>query len=106
MRRAAELVAVERVVTAALVLGEDVGGALELGVRSDRTRLHDDLTALDVLALGAAQAQSTVLAGPGLVEMLVEHLDSGDGGRSEEHTSELQSLTRISYAVFCLTKKH
>src|SRR3546814_8169431 len=29
----------------------------------------------------------------------------GDGTRSEEHTSELQSLMRISYAVFCLTKK-
>src|SRR3546814_1617541 len=28
------------------------------------------------------------------------------GGRSEEHTSELQSLMRISYAVFCLTKKN
>src|SRR3546814_7964193 len=27
-------------------------------------------------------------------------------GRSEEHTSELQSLTRISYAVFCLKKKN
>src|SRR3546814_3385273 len=27
-------------------------------------------------------------------------------GRSEEHTSELQSLTRISYAVFCLQKKN
>src|SRR3546814_8173487 len=26
--------------------------------------------------------------------------------RSEEHTSELQSLMRISYAVFCLTTKH
>src|SRR3546814_3328255 len=26
--------------------------------------------------------------------------------RSEEHTSELQSLLRISYAVFCLKKKH
>src|SRR3546814_5680200 len=26
--------------------------------------------------------------------------------RSEEHTSELQSLMRISYAVFCLTNKH
>src|SRR3546814_7182627 len=26
--------------------------------------------------------------------------------RSEEHTSELQSLMRISYAVFCLTQKH
>src|SRR3546814_3694489 len=28
-----------------------------------------------------------------------------DIGRSEEHTSELQSLMRISYAVFCLKKK-
>src|SRR3546814_3100912 len=27
-------------------------------------------------------------------------------GRSEEHTSELQSLMRISYAVFCLNKKN
>src|SRR3546814_1831097 len=27
-------------------------------------------------------------------------------GRSEEHTSELKSLMRISYAVFCLTKTH
>src|SRR3546814_2255901 len=29
----------------------------------------------------------------------------GRGDRSEEHTSELQSLMRISYAVFCLKKK-
>src|SRR3546814_3199641 len=29
-----------------------------------------------------------------------------DFGRSEEHTSELQSLMRNSYAVFCLKKKH
>src|SRR3546814_4847521 len=28
--------------------------------------------------------------------------DGPQGGRSEEHTSELQSLMRISYAVFCL----
>src|SRR3546814_8750647 len=28
-----------------------------------------------------------------------------EGSRSEEHTSELQSLMRISYAVFCLKKK-
>src|SRR3546814_8598051 len=28
-----------------------------------------------------------------------------EAGRSEEHTSELQSLMRISYAVFCLNKK-
>src|SRR3546814_4122474 len=39
------------------------------------------------------------------------HIDAGGLGlgariaRSEEHTSELQSLMRISYAVFCLKKK-
>src|SRR3546814_4070949 len=31
--------------------------------------------------------------------------DVDDGDRSEEHTSELQSLMRISYAVFCLKNK-
>src|SRR3546814_9769457 len=41
---------------------------------------------------------------------LAEHLLAGDvqgvlHRRSEEHTSELQSLMRISYAVFCLKKK-
>src|SRR3546814_3475678 len=35
---------------------------------------------------------------------LVPHRRDG-GNRSEEHTSELQSLMRISYAVFCLKKK-
>src|SRR3546814_8972875 len=38
----------------------------------------------------------------------VERADEQDGliePRSEEHTSELQSLMRISYAVFCLKKK-
>src|SRR3546814_8899463 len=40
--------------------------------------------------------------------LLIESLDFADIGRStrsEEHTSELQSLMRISYAVFCLKKK-
>src|SRR3546814_1066094 len=32
------------------------------------------------------------------------HLPAGAGRRSEEHTSELQSLMRISYAAFCLQK--
>src|SRR3546814_2386264 len=35
-------------------------------------------------------------------QRLVQRL--GEAGRSEEHTSELQSLMRISYAVFCLKK--
>src|SRR3546814_6095568 len=37
--------------------------------------------------------------------MLLSKVARHEDGRSEEHTSELQSLMRISYAVFCLTKK-
>src|SRR3546814_5447107 len=33
-------------------------------------------------------------------------MDGGRAARSEEHTSELQSLMRSSYAVFCLKKKN
>src|SRR3546814_5936731 len=42
-----------------------------------------------------------------LEERLPGHGESVEGlqSRSEEHTSELQSLMRISYAVFCLKKK-
>src|SRR3546814_8644773 len=36
---------------------------------------------------------------------LILIIDHGNGYRSEEHTSELQSLMRISYAVFCLKNK-
>src|SRR3546814_8571591 len=42
---------------------------------------------------GTAQATGTIIS------------DMAGEGRSEEHTSELQSLMRISYAVFCLKKK-
>src|SRR3546814_4785407 len=40
-------------------------------------------------------------------QLAYHSLKEGDrgGARSEEHTSELQSLMRISYAVFCLKKK-
>src|SRR3546814_8372580 len=39
------------------------------------------------------------------VDILVSSLVHTRDRRSEEHTSELQSLMRISYAVFCLKKK-
>src|SRR3546814_2769530 len=42
-------------------------------------------------------------AGTAFVPYLLSTLDTL--ARSEEHTSELQSLMRISYAVFCLKKK-
>src|SRR3546814_4770090 len=57
------------------------------------------------LALGGARLQGLELAlrlvDAGLVALGLAQL----GQRSEEHTSELQSLMRISYAVFCLKKK-
>src|SRR3546814_5462003 len=40
-----------------------------------------------------------------MVSIRLADNDSGFALRSEEHTSELQSLMRISYAVFCLKKK-
>src|SRR3546814_7048533 len=42
---------------------------------------------------------------PGIVRRSHHEAVSAGRGRSEEHTSELQSLMRISYAVFCLKKK-
>src|SRR3546814_1121715 len=36
---------------------------------------------------------------------LIDYHAGEQAGRSEEHTSELQSIMRISYAVFCLKKK-
>src|SRR3546814_9226662 len=41
-----------------------------------------------------------------LAKTFEESVRFKDPGRSEEHTSELQSLMRISYAVFCLKKKN
>src|SRR3546814_7695386 len=62
-----------------------------------RTRLQDVQLAVDaILAPLDVHRPAVVLLD-----------DEGLGGeRSEEHTSELQSLMRISYAVFCLKKKN
>src|SRR3546814_2422389 len=49
---------------------------------------------------GAGAAVSDAGAGAGV------GVSTGIGHRSEEHTSELQSLMRSSYAVFCLKKKN
>src|SRR3546814_9295755 len=54
------------------------------------------------------EATCTALAVPLAVSLVEVTRDAGHGleaARSEEHTSELQSLMRISYAVFCLKKK-
>src|SRR3546814_1213386 len=50
-----------------------------------------------------ADAGDQDFGGEGII--VVDQADVLDQLRSEEHTSELQSLMRISYAVFCLKKK-
>src|SRR3546814_3219958 len=53
-----------------------------------------------------ARGRPARLAGPGGVAAVpARRLVVAAQARSEEHTSELQSLMRISYAVFCLKKK-
>src|SRR3546814_5625511 len=42
---------------------------------------------------------------PARIRSVLRRRQAAQDGRSEEHTSELQSLMRISYAVFCLKKK-
>src|SRR3546814_11450927 len=59
--------------------------------RNARSRQHVDGQPL------AGLDQAVIVRPQGIAAMVL--------GRSEEHTSELQSLMRISYAVFCLKKK-
>src|SRR3546814_997687 len=63
---------------------------------------HDALVALRLAPGGAAvlDGDRQHRAGAELAQV------ARDRRRSEEHTSELQSLMRISYAVFCLKKKN
>src|SRR3546814_5535864 len=52
---------------------------------------------------GPQQSLESTLSQPRFIVVAI--VSGAAFGRSEEHTSELQSLMRISYAVFCLTKK-
>src|SRR3546814_2050647 len=97
------------------------GAEEEFGRARDRRRAHSQPM---MLALGDRQAISVRAQAAGkqrvAVDMEVLRGDRrsharagigdergglGGGDRSEEHTSELQSLMRISYASFCLKKK-
>src|SRR3546814_2550480 len=56
--------------------------------------------------LRGAPCSHSRIPGPGLGLPRSTRKGSAKRSRSEEHTSELQSLMRISYAVFCLKKKN
>src|SRR3546814_4538303 len=78
----------------------------ERGWASVRTRNLNMFT-LIAMGTGVAWAYSVVAtAAPGIFPAAFRMMDGTVAIRSEEHTSELQSLMRISYAVFCLKKKN
>src|SRR3546814_10033928 len=73
------------------IFEQDPDGRACAGKREDHTAPRRLRTALDSTGK--------------LFDVMAQTRSVGRQGRSEEHTSELQSLMRISYAVFCLKKK-
>ncbi len=73
--------------------------------------LHDALPILIVVGAGTSGMMAAISAAEQGARVLLIEKNKKAGkkllmtGRSEEHTSELQSRKRISYAVFCLKKK-
>src|SRR3546814_1655669 len=97
----------------------DAGGRPGLDYAEQRAALQSggshgqiyDAVGADIereLAAGRRVVLSAFSAGAldRLANLLQEHAGIAGETRSEEHTSELQSLMRISYAVFCLKKKN
>src|SRR3546814_3959263 len=72
--------------------------------KTGHTWHHPDAMLVDIVKNGLVPGKT---APAGYVSDMPAYRDIlSDQERSEEHTSELQSLMRISYAVFCLTKKN
>src|SRR3546814_6698982 len=91
-----------------------VGGGEGLVDRAEAVEVAAQQAGRAVDGLGRVEGVADPEAAGGAGHQLHEALCSGGGDgfgvearlRSEEHTSELQSLMRIPYAVFCLQKKN
>src|SRR3546814_10683765 len=75
-----------------------------------RSRSREARSSSHLFAVSIVSRPPSGIASRALIERFRSALSSCAGStlvshRSEEHTSELQSLMRISYAVFCLKKK-
>src|SRR3546814_4872817 len=73
------------------------------------TLFVDDITeskSAEDAAAASVTATATAVAARDDAEIFAGAAHDSEVARSEEHTSELQSLMRISYAVFCLKKKN
>src|SRR3546814_1293492 len=84
------------------------GDAADVGQQVDRGERQAEGRQIHIVALEQITGQPEQEEPPDRIdEELAERIGPGLADRrSEEHTSELQSLMRISYAVFCLKKKN
>src|SRR3546814_8507763 len=99
------------IVVALALIPEAIGFSVIVGV-DPRVGLYASFSIAVIIAfvggrqgmISAATASVAVIIIPLVKQYGVEYLFAAP--RSEEHTSELQSLMRLSYAVFCLKQKH
>src|SRR3546814_2667150 len=84
--------------TPGLQTGEETSDLLPLGLDA----VVSDLLQTEEIEAVCGAARDTIFFDYGMDQPI----EGGEGNRSEEHTSELQSLMRISYAVFCSKKKN
>src|SRR3546814_9164266 len=85
------------------LLGVGDGGALHRALHRTRAAAGADVQAAQAQLVADVLGVLVLVAVDGVAAPADDEV--GVGRRSEEHTSELQSLMRISYAVFCLKKK-
>src|SRR3546814_6586405 len=76
-----------------------IAGLLSKSIFAELVKVRASADAESLRALFSRASLLAIITGI-LIAIIVVFI-----GRSEEHTSELQSLMRISYAVFCLKKK-
>src|SRR3546814_4696841 len=80
-----------------------------VGLKFGRIQFTPDLMPGDIIGANLFNFQTSTFSltrGPIFTDMLLaDEINRTPPKRSEEHTSELQSLMRHSYAVFCLKKK-
>src|SRR3546814_6603590 len=86
-----------------MLRGARGAGRLRFGARDHAVGIGVEM--LEHVAVAAVAATMPALTAMSPMLVWPAHFVARKLARSEEHTSELQSLMRISYAVFCLKKK-
>src|SRR3546814_3992275 len=95
----------KRAIGTPLLFAFIVGDTLGAGIYTLVGTMASDVGGVIWLPLLIALVVALLTAGT-YAELITKYPHAGGAARrSEEHTSELQSLKRISYAVFCLKKK-